>query len=65
MKNKEPLRGLNLALAGTHQGPKGSRQTTLRFPPSPIIPPRAVTTVAMVAVATTAPRRRNLRKGPR
>ena len=35
MRNMEPLRGLNLALEGNPSGPKGSLQTTLRFPTPP------------------------------
>ena len=35
MKNKEPLRGLNLTLEGNPWGPKGSLQTSLRFPTPP------------------------------
>ena len=34
MTNKEPLRGLNLALEANPWGTKGSLQTTLRFLPS-------------------------------
>ena len=54
MRNKEPLRGLYLALKGTQQAPS----VPLKLPSASPLRHGAVTTAALLAAADTMPWRR-------